>query len=125
MAIDSFTNNASTTLSSSIADGTTTTIHVVSAAPFPGSGQYRIIIDSELLLVTGGQGTTTWTVTRGVEGTAGAAHASGANVVEVLTAAALTGTFMDMGTNQTVAGNKHFTGTTNIFHPSFNKKFER
>ena len=50
-------------------------ITVASAAGFPTSGSYYIRIDSEVLQVTGGQGTTTWTVARGQLGTAAAAHA--------------------------------------------------
>ena len=57
-----------------------TTITVASAAGFPASGTYYIRMDSEVLQVTGGQGTTTWTVSRGQLGTAAAAHASGAVV---------------------------------------------
>jgi len=55
-----------------------TSITVASAAGFPASGNYDIRIDNEVLQVTGGQGTTTWTVSRGQLGTAAAAHASGA-----------------------------------------------
>ena len=36
-----------------------------SAAGFPTSGSFRIRIEEELLEVTAGQGTTTWTVMRG------------------------------------------------------------
>jgi hypothetical protein len=56
------------------------TITVASAAGFPATGNYYIRIDNEVLQVTGGQGTTTWTVARGQLGTAAAAHASGAVV---------------------------------------------
>ena len=57
-----------------------TTITVASAAGFPTSGNYYIRIDNEVLQVTGGQGTTTWTVSRGQLNTAAGAHASGAVV---------------------------------------------
>src|SRR5262249_14701236 len=57
-----------------------TTLPVASAAGFPASGNYYIRIDNEVLQVTGGQGTTTWTVARGQLGTAAASHASGATV---------------------------------------------
>jgi FtsP/CotA-like multicopper oxidase with cupredoxin domain len=57
-----------------------TTITVASAAGFPTSGNYYIRIDNEVMQVTGGQGTTTWTVTRGQLGTAPATHAIGATV---------------------------------------------
>jgi FtsP/CotA-like multicopper oxidase with cupredoxin domain len=56
-------------------------ITVASAAGFPTSGSYYIRIDNEVMQVTGGQGTTTWTVARGQLGTAPAtAHAVNATV---------------------------------------------
>jgi len=57
-----------------------TTITVASAAGFPASGTFYVRIDSEVMAVTGGQGTTTWTVLRGQLGTAAATHAAGAAV---------------------------------------------
>jgi FtsP/CotA-like multicopper oxidase with cupredoxin domain len=57
-----------------------TSITVASATGFPSSGSYYIRIDNEVLQVTGGQGTTTWTVARGQLGTAAATHASGATI---------------------------------------------
>jgi FtsP/CotA-like multicopper oxidase with cupredoxin domain len=57
-----------------------TSITVASAAGFPTAGSYYIRIDNEVLQVTGGQGTTTWTVTRGQLGTTAATHASGATI---------------------------------------------
>jgi Tfp pilus assembly protein PilX len=51
-----------------------TTISVASANGFPTSGNYQVRIDDEDMTVTGGQGTTTWTVTRGVNGTTAAAR---------------------------------------------------
>ncbi|HSS79653.1 MAG TPA: hypothetical protein VLK24_00515 [Gaiellaceae bacterium] len=56
---------------------TQTTVSVTSAAGFPTSGTYRIRVDDELMTVTAGQGTTTWTVTRHVNGSTAAAHSSG------------------------------------------------
>src|SRR5262245_55884313 len=57
-----------------------TTITVASAAGFPTSGNYYIRIDNEVMLVTGGQGTTTWTVSRGQLSTAAATHVAGATI---------------------------------------------
>ncbi|HET6989017.1 MAG TPA: multicopper oxidase domain-containing protein [Kribbella sp.] len=62
-----------------------TSITVASAAGFPTTGQYYVRIDNEILLVTGGQGTTTWTVSRGQLGTVAAAHLSGAAVSALAT----------------------------------------
>jgi Tfp pilus assembly protein PilX len=64
---------ASTTLASAI-NASQTTIAVSSASGFPASGTFRIRIDDEEMTVTGGQGTTTWTVTRGVNNTIAATH---------------------------------------------------
>jgi hypothetical protein len=57
-----------------------TSITVASAAGFPSAGTYYVRIDNEVLAVTGGQGTTSWTVSRGQLGTAPASHLSGAAV---------------------------------------------
>ena len=47
---------------------------MTSAAGFPASGNYYVMIDSEQMQVTAGQGTTTWTVTRGTNGTTATTH---------------------------------------------------
>ena len=64
---------ASTTLASAI-NSSQTTITLASATGFPASGTFRVRIDDEDMTVTGGQGTTTWTVTRGVNSTTAASH---------------------------------------------------
>ena len=69
----------STTLSSAITSAQTT-ISVASASGFPTSGMYTVRIDDEDMTVTGGQGTTTWTVTRGVNSTTAAAHVTAQTV---------------------------------------------
>ena len=63
---------ASTKLSSAI-NASQTTITVSSASGFPSSS-FRIRIDDEALMVTGGFGTTTWTVTRAANATTAATH---------------------------------------------------
>jgi Flp pilus assembly protein TadG len=74
-------NNAfTTTLSSAITSTTATSIGVNSPTPFPASGSFSILINSEILLVTAGNGAKTWTVTRGTQGSAGATHGSGTTV---------------------------------------------
>jgi FtsP/CotA-like multicopper oxidase with cupredoxin domain len=72
--------NPKTTTRTSATTAGQTSITVASAAGFPTSGTYYVRIDNEVLAVTGGQGTTTWTVTRGQLGTAAATHANGATV---------------------------------------------
>lgn len=61
------------------------TMHVGSAAGFPTSGNYYVRVGSEVLQVTGGQGTTTWTVTRHTLGTTATTHASGSTVTALAT----------------------------------------
>jgi Tfp pilus assembly protein PilX len=70
---------ASTTLSSAI-NSSQTTVGVLSATGFPTS-QFKIRIDDEVMTVTGGYGTTTWTVTRGASGTTAVAHAASQTVI--------------------------------------------
>ena len=65
-----------------------TSLTVASAAAFPASAQFTIAIENELLLVTGIAGAV-FTVTRGVESTTAASHASGTGVYHVLSAASL------------------------------------
>lgn len=84
MAFELLQNGASaTTLSSSVNDSATT-ISVASSAAFPATGNFRVRIDDEILLVTAVSGTT-WTVTRGQENTSAASHANAAAVDYVLT----------------------------------------
>lgn len=66
------------TLGAAIVSTSATTITLAGAAGPPASGQYLARIDDETLLVTGGQGTTTLTVTRGYQGTTAATHVNGA-----------------------------------------------
>ena len=80
-----YANNPATTLSGSLTSGATS-ISVVSASDFPTSGDFTIIIDSELMLVTGVSGTT-WTVERGAESTTPAAHNNNAAVTGIVTKA--------------------------------------
>ena len=81
-----FKNLASTTLNGDH-DDTTTSISVASAMGFT-TGDFRILIDSEIMKVTSVSGTTL-TVSRHQEGTAAASHTNGTAVYHVLTAGAL------------------------------------
>jgi len=83
-----FTNNGASTLSAAIATTGATSLTVTSAASFPTGGNFRIIVDSEIMLVTAVAGTT-FTITRGQESTTAATHTNGAAVNELLTAAQL------------------------------------
>lgn len=76
-------NNAETTLASAAipADGTIT---VESASGFPTEGDFRIVVNNELMLVTTVSGVT-FTVTRGMEGTTAANHDIDTPLAQVLT----------------------------------------
>lgn len=69
---------ATTTLTGAITS-TQTSISVTSATGFPTS-QFTVRIDDEYMTVTAGFGTTTWTVTRGVNGSTAAAHVASQSV---------------------------------------------
>lgn len=86
---ESFSNDAETALAAAITTVGQSSITVASSSGFPTKGDYRIRIDNEILVVTGGQGTSTWTVSRGQEGTTAATHSNSAVVTQVLTAQGL------------------------------------
>lgn len=67
---------AQTTLNGAITTGTTS-VSVTSASGFPGSGTYYCQVGQEVVAITAGQGTTTWTVTRAQNGTTAVNHANG------------------------------------------------
>jgi hypothetical protein len=71
-------STAATTLTAAVSD-VVTTLPVASAAGFPAAGPYDIDVGGETMTVTAGQGTTTWTVTRGLGGLA-VPHPAGAAV---------------------------------------------
>lgn len=83
-----FKNNSATTLSSNIPDGTTTSISVVSGSVFPSTGDFRLLIESEIMLCTARSGNSL-TVVRAQEGTTGVSHASGKDVVLMLSTGSL------------------------------------
>lgn len=88
MQAELYANAASTTLNGGI-NNSVTTLTVTSASGFPtGTGQFRIIIDSEIMIVTGVSGTT-FTITRGAENTTAASHSNGAGVVHNVTSDSL------------------------------------
>lgn len=75
---------SNTTLSAGITTTGQTSISVASANDFPRHGTFKVRIDTEILYITAGGGTGTWTVTRGQDGTTAATHSSGAAVTEVI-----------------------------------------
>jgi hypothetical protein len=80
-------NGPSTSLVTTITSAQTT-LNVVSSDGFPTSGNFRILIDSEIILVTAVSGTT-FTIIRGQEGTVAAGHIDGSPINHILTSGAL------------------------------------
>lgn len=78
-------NFSQTTLAAAITDTGGTSITVSSSATFPAV-QFIVSIDTEAMLVTNVTGTT-WTVTRGYEGSTTATHENGATIYHDLSAA--------------------------------------
>lgn len=87
MAFEKFANDVITNLSSAI-NNSVTTVAVANGGSFPTTGNFRILIDKELMLVTA-RSSNSLTVVRGVEGSTAVAHESGARVMFILTPAAL------------------------------------
>lgn len=87
MTTEQFANRPITTLNGAIS-GVDTSIVVQDASLFPLTPQFRVLVESEYMLVTGVAGNT-FTVTRGVEGSANVPHISGVSVIHILTAGAL------------------------------------
>lgn len=94
--IERISSLAKTYLAAAITSGALS-VQVVDASLFPSQGQFRVVIDSEILIVTAVSGQT-WTVTRGAEGTSPAAHTQGAVVTLLFTA----GGFSQMETDRCV-----------------------
>jgi Tfp pilus assembly protein PilV len=72
-------DTATTTVTGGLTS-TDTTLTVAGWSGFPASPEFRVTIGSEVLIVSAGAGTTTWTVERGANGTTPAAHAAGETV---------------------------------------------
>lgn len=78
-------NIAQSSLTSTITAGATT-LTVDSASTFPTVPQFRLLLETELVLVTGVSGDV-FTITRGVEGTTGVGHNGGTTITLVETEA--------------------------------------
>ena len=67
-------NNAATTLTVGV-DGAATVLSVASTSVLPTAGDFRLLVEKELVLCTAVTGNTL-TVVRGIEGTTATSHAS-------------------------------------------------
>jgi len=73
---DATTSSPTTTVAASMT-ASATAMTIGSGTGLPGSGNYYMQLENEVVLVTAGQGTTTLTVSRGVLGSTSAVHSSG------------------------------------------------
>lgn len=73
-------------LTSVVTGATQSTLDVDSADEFPGGGAYRVRVADELMEVTSATAGTTWTVTRGVDGTTAATAYATGQVVQLMQA---------------------------------------
>lgn len=81
---EQFVNNAKTTLNGGI-DASVTTVTVTSGSVFPAEGDFRVIVNDEIMLVTA-RSTNDLTVIRGQDGTSGAIQADASEIRVILTA---------------------------------------
>jgi hypothetical protein len=117
MPVEQFVNNAQTTLNGAI-NNSVTSLVVTSATGFPTVGNFRLLIDSEIMLVTAVSGTT-FTITRGIEGTTAASHSSGAPVTHILTADALKNIITVEQYFLALAGGASSSAQTRVSDPDF------
>lgn len=98
MATEKFSNNAESTLASTITSGATSLAVATGAgALFPSTGNFRIVIDAEIIIVGARTGDTLSSLTRGAEGTTAAGHLIGASVKHGVTAGGLLQAAADAG----------------------------
>jgi len=83
MSRERTTNAGTSTLNGSI-NSSVTTVTVASATSFSTSPQFRVVVDDEIMLVTGVSGAV-FTVTRGAEGSTAVSHNDVANIAQVIT----------------------------------------
>jgi hypothetical protein len=94
-------------------DAAATSMAVASAAGFPTAGDFTIMVENEAMTVTGGQGTTNWTVTRGVNGTTALAHAQN-TAISYSASTTLAASIDNSATLLTVAAIGGFPGSGNF-----------
>jgi hypothetical protein len=89
-----------------------TVISVTSATPFPSTNGFTIQVDSEQMTVTAGAGTSTWTVTRGVNGTTAVTHLNGAALRQVSMTVASSANFPSSGNYVILVGSEQMQVTS-------------
>lgn len=102
-----------TTLTSAITSTSATVIATNNAVgAVLQAGQFRILVDQELMLVTGGQSGTSWTVQRGVESSGAMTHSAGVNVYHVWTAQGVLGAVLTVAAPMVSSGLLTLVGGT-------------
>lgn len=94
MAVEQYSNLTASTLNGAI-NNSVTSITVTTGSLFPSSGNFRIIIGSEIMKVTA-RASDVLTVVRAQEGTSAASHADLDAILLIETASALDAIFSDM-----------------------------
>jgi hypothetical protein len=84
---ENYINGFPVTIDTGGIDNVSGTLPVTAVAS--ATGGFRILVESEKMLVTSGGTTTSWTVTRGIEGTTAASHTAGTLIYVILTAGSL------------------------------------
>jgi hypothetical protein len=97
-------NSSASTLNATI-NNVVTSLTVANGAVFPATGNFRILVDSELMLCTA-RASNVLTVTRGVETTTAAGHTSGAAVTHIITALGLSTYISENSIAKTIADAK-------------------
>jgi hypothetical protein len=92
-------NDAATTLNGAI-NNSVTSVVVTDGSVFPSVGNFRILVESEIMLCTA-RSSNTLTVLRGQEGTTAASHGDGLGVLHTLTAGSHTRIIQDNDTRNT------------------------
>jgi hypothetical protein len=103
MALERFSNNAETTLNGSMNNTSNpVTFNVTDGSVFPSSGNFRLLIEDEILLATSRSGNSV-TASRAQESTTIASHADLTSVKQVLSAAGFSQMLADFVTTGTLA----------------------
>lgn len=115
--LERWSNGGESTLNGAISDSATS-LTVNSASPFPSSPDFRLVIDSEIVLVTAVSGST-FTIERAQEGTSAAAHSSSATVSLYLTAGSMDQAFKDGFASADYPLNRTLNQGADIAHSGF------
>ena len=114
---EQYVNSISTTLLNPITTTTQTSIFVSSTIGFPSSPSFRILIGSEIMLVSAMVGTL-WTVLRAQEGTSPNTYIAGMGVDHLLTAGAWDQMRIDMCNSGTYASRGTGTKPGDLYIPT-------